>query len=492
MKRTISLILATALLALVACGNTDNDKKTGVTDDGTPTSSQDTETERLYPDVSGINYGGEEFNIIQFDAGPDKGYSAGFYFALDPESETGDILKDSVYRRNTKIEDTIGIKLNYVGYDNGGELMKAFRQSVLAADGSYDLVVPFLYYYPTMITEDLVVDMTGIDSLDLSLPWYDQKSVQELSILGHVWGVVSDFTIADKMSSMCVFFSKHLVEDYGLEDPYELVLDGKWTFDYMTEKARLVESDLNGNQMRDLEDRYGIMSDVDFSYEMLHAGGYKIAEKNSDDIPEFTVYGEKEISALQKIYAVMNETMFLNRKSDNALTMPKMAQIFANDQVLYFQHIPEALLELRQSTNDFGIIPLPKFTADQTDYITPITHYAATFTSIPKTAKDIERSATVLNLLAAESSYEVMPELYDTVLGVKYVRDDSSSKMLDIIFDNRTYDIGNICNYGDVAYNVHIVYYKTPDSFVSKLESKKSSAEKALEKMIEQIRENER
>ena len=165
-------------------------------------------------------------------------------------------------------------------------------------------------------------------------------------------------------------------------------------------------------------------------------------------------------------------------------------QVFKNDQVLYFQHIPEALLELRQSTNDFGIIPLPKFSADQTDYITPITHYATTFTAIPKTANDIERSAIVLDLLAAEGYYEVMPELYDTVLGVKYVRDDASAKMLDIIFDNRTYDIGNICNFGDVAYNVHAVYYKNPDSLVSKLESTKSPAEKALGKMIDQIREN--
>ncbi len=485
MKKQISLVLAFLLLSLsfASCGS--SGEQTGETSSVSPANTSEAETTRDYPDVEGLDFGGADFNVLQFNAGPDAGYSEGFYFALDEESETGDVLKDSLYRRNRRVEELLKLKLHFIGDDNAADLLASARSAVMAGDGSYDLIVPYLRHYPNFINEGLVMKLSGMGSLDFSKPWWDERSVSELTILNGLYGVVSDFTIADKMSSMCVFFSKQLVEDFKLEDPYRLVLDGKWTFDYMLEKARLVESDLNGNSERDLEDRYGILCDADFSYEILHAGGWKIAEKGADGIPVLTVYEEPAVSALQKIYSVMNEPMFLNRK-DNNLTMPQMAQIFASGQVLYFQHIPEALLELRQSVRDFGIIPVPKYDAAQENYITPLTHWAAVFSAIPMSAPGPERSAAVLEVLAGGSHYEVMPELYNDVLDVEYTRDDESAQMLDLIFDNRTYDIGNICGFGGLA-DVVLNLWKTPD-IASTLASKQSAAENDLNKLIETIR----
>ena len=418
MKKKTCILLALLIVLLTACGTGETSET--IQETNTSTQPVETETERIYPDVEGIDYNGEDFNTIHFS--PDN-YSAGFYFQLDAEGESGDILIDSVYIRNRNVEEALNINLLFHGSLRAEDLMGPVRSSTMAGTGEYDLIVPYLREYPNLIREDLVVDLNTMTTLDFSAPWWDSKSAAELTIQENLYGIVSDFTIADKMSSFCVFFSKHLVDDYCIEDPYKLVLDGKWTLDYMTEKAELVTSDLNGNSERDLEDRFGVMSDQDFSYAMLHAGGWKLAEKDDAGIPQITVFGELEVTALQKIHEIFTQAMFLSRYfGSTQLSMQEMAQVFANNQVLYFTHIPESLLELRQSDNDFGIIPFPKYNDTQQEYVTPLTHWAATFSAIPTMTSDPERSAIVLNLLADVPdhvpSFELIPLIRENTLSI--------------------------------------------------------------------------
>lgn len=483
MKKKTCILLALLIVLLTACGT----GKTSETIQETNTSTQpvETETERIYPNVEGVNYGGAEVRTIHFNPGPDNGYSAGFYFQLDVEEESGDVLMDSIYIRNRNVEENLNIDLTFTGEVNADNMMNTIRAATMGGTGEFDLIVPYLREYPNLVNEDLVLDLNTFDVLDFTSPWWDSKSADELMLQNKLYGVVSDWTIADKMSNFCIFFSKQLVDDFGIENPYQLVLDGKWTLDYMLEKAQMVASDLNGNGERDLEDRFGILSDQDLSYALFHAGGWKLAENGTDGIPQITIHGEQEITALQRIYEIFTQDMFLSRQFSGQMTMQEMAQIFANGQVLYFAHIPEALQELRQSDNDFGIIPFPKYDSTQQEYITPLTHWAATFTSIPTVTTDADRAAVVLNILAAESCYELMPSLYEVVLDVKYTRDEESAQMLDIIFDTRTYDIGNICNFGGIA-DLVLGLRNTPD-IVSSLAARKEKAQTDLEKFIEEL-----
>lgn len=58
------------------------------------------------------------------------------------------------------------------------------------------------------------------------------------------------------------FFDKVAVEDYGMtpEYLYSLVRDGKWTLDMVADVTKDIYKDLNGNDKRDDEDFYGIVS----------------------------------------------------------------------------------------------------------------------------------------------------------------------------------------------------------------------------------------
>lgn len=67
---------------------------------------------------------------------------------------------------------------------------------------------------------------------------------------------------------------------------------------------------------------------------------------------------------------------------------------------------------------------------------------------IPKSATDTIRTGWILEALAAESRYTVIPAYYDIVFKDKYSRNEESVDMLDIIFSSLVYDLGELYQFG--------------------------------------------
>lgn len=54
-----------------------------------------------------------------------------------------------------------------------------------------------------------------------------------------------EITVSDNDAAFVILFNKELHEAYNLEDPYQLVYDGKWTMDKFAELCKTVTEDLN-------------------------------------------------------------------------------------------------------------------------------------------------------------------------------------------------------------------------------------------------------
>ena len=93
--------------------------------------------------------------------------------------------------------------------------------------------------------------------------------------------------------------------------------------------------------------------------------------------------------------------------------------------------------------SDFGIVPYPKYSADQASYATRLCYYMPTVVPVTKTGEELERCGVMLEALASEYAVRVIPAYYDVVLQNKVARDEESQGMLDIIFASRVVDIGD-------------------------------------------------
>ena len=102
---------------------------------------------------------------------------------------------------------------------------------------------------------------------------------------------------------------------------------------------------------------------------------------------------------------------------------------------------------------------------------------------IPISVQDIERTGILIEALSAESLYTVTPAYYETTLKGKATRDSDSDAMVDLIFANRIYDLGDIYDIGEWPGNVLTNLITTKKkNVVSSYESYQKKIATAIEK----------
>ncbi len=85
----------------------------------------------------------------------------------------------------------------------------------------------------------------------------------------------------------------------------------------------------------------------------------------------------------------------------------------------------------------------------------------------PVTTQDAERPSIILDALAAESTDTVVKAYYDVALKGKYTRDEESVEMLDLIFANRIFDLGDTIWCADLRDGVFRVMFGANDRAIS-------------------------
>ncbi len=136
-------------------------------------------------------------------------------------------LNLSIYDRNLAVEEMLNIKIvakEVVGALN--EVKTELTRAVMAQEDMYDAALPSIRYVASMIQENLFVPLSELPYMDLSKPWYDQRSIEELQIGGENYVFFSDITIRNLDAIWLYYFNKQMIDTYGLDDPHELVENG--------------------------------------------------------------------------------------------------------------------------------------------------------------------------------------------------------------------------------------------------------------------------
>lgn len=141
---------------------------------------------------------------------------------------------------------------------------------------------------------------------------------------------------------------------------------------------------------------------------------------------------------------------------------------------------------LREMTDDYGVIPNPKFDSEQDEYHSTM-YEAMRFMAVPYNCQKADAACMLLEELAFEGYNSILPVYYETVLKNKYVRDDVSARMIDLIRENLATDFAIIygvgCSYLCYAHRDMIRNGKS--DFASEYASKEAAAKAGLDELIE-------
>lgn len=264
--KTRILVLVLAALMLCSCfvGCTDSG-------DGEVTTTQPNQDEVttepigdnvVYVDENGyeiddlpsdLNFGNEKVTILAW-----SDYTMQ-EFESPSDTLTADIVDDSLFERNATVEERLGIELNYVYEKGNADHMTEFIQKVEAdtVDKAYDYIAGYSRVAPKLGINGRLVDLNELDYINTSKPWWPTSLVEQSTINDKLYFCSGDISTNLLWFMEATFYNKALIEQYNLEDPYELVKSGSWTMDKLFEMCE-GKGELGDDNKKTLDDIYGM------------------------------------------------------------------------------------------------------------------------------------------------------------------------------------------------------------------------------------------
>lgn len=505
MKRIFALLLCALMLTegLVSCSDNAadetevlNEEQTG--GDITPSVENAEETveeeteEVIADDLPEITFDGHDFTIYNTNPESNNWYTT---VHIVFEEDSGEPITSAIFNRNISVEERFDVKLVEV------EHTAAETKAVITAGSAEDMDIALLDGTDGIgfIQEKLIHDLNTVEYIDLDKPYWDQNAREYLSIAGQYYGGVGDFLTTSLDETVCMYFNRSMVEDFGLDDPYDYVDNMTWTLDKFGEMGSIISMDANGDGKWNDQDIYAIVSLQFQLYPYLVYGtGETYVSKDENDIPYVAYYNERFISAFEKILSIChsNGDHFFYDADTTGNTMGlsnnhRVQEImFPNNQALFWVECVCWARELREMETSFGIVPAPMLDETQGQYYN--FHHGRFYgpvIPVTQTGESLDRTAIILEALNSHSTNTVLKAYYDVSLTTKISRDEKTGEMLDIVFNNLVYDTSIVYGLANINTSIYQMGTANNTDIASFYNRNKKMSEKTISKMIEKITE---
>lgn len=216
----------------------------------------------------------------------------------------------------------------------------------------------------------------------------------------------------------------------------------------------------------------------------------RMMDIDSDGNPYFCINLEKFADAVKKLYELNHETTgvfpYVEISDNNEMT--DLCNYFSQDHHVFINNwiYGTETAYLRNMQSDYGIIPYPKWDENQKTYLT-FQHDQIGVFGIPITSTRVEAAAAVIEAMSSESALGLKPIYYDVALKGKYLRDETSAEMIEIIHNNRAFDPAWVyCLFiGDLAQTPRNLLLSGKSDFMSYYKKREKMYNRNLEKLIE-------
>lgn len=449
--RIFSIILLVIVLCTSACsggGDQSAADTTAPVSNAPDTTAAPEKPEIISRALPEKNYDNYEFSFLTTN----KSGAGYLCYELDAEELTGEIMNDSVYKRNAAVEDQFGIT---IVKETSSSPMDDFKKVVMAREDNWDVLVDTtMACLQASATYGMAVD--DLPYIDLSKSWWDAKTIEGTALGGINYALSGDINLVDDDSLWVIYFNKRLAEEYQAGDLYQMVYDGKWTIDAMQTIAVRGTRDLNGDTVVDATDQWGFVASGNHALSMLWSGGGRLSTLNQDGTLTLTLDSARNLDVLSRVREFFSSTDTvmpidnLPSKVNGVSKWTYCYTMFSEGRSLFFGYCLYTLPNFRDMDDDFGYLPCPKYDEAQQEYVSIMQPWIGTSLLVPNSAEDPERTSIILEAMASSAQYYITPTYYDVVLTRKNSRDEESFKIVELLRSNRTFDLAYAYDFGGV------------------------------------------
>ncbi len=451
-KKLISCILVLAMVIMLAVGCSDPVDQTDEQNDETTPSAADTSgaggdvTEP--PANDNLDENGYIKDDIPGDTDLEKETVTFLYWEdasnieFFAEDQNGEGVNDALYARNISVEDRLNVELIFVPslgkYEEQDEFLSKVTNDITSGLREFDVLASYSMTIASASYMGYAQDMRQFDVLDFDKPWWPDNLLKESTIYDKLYFASGDISTNFLYLMYCCFFNKKMLEDHGLESPYDLVDKNQWTLDKMIAMSENIYRDNNGNNTVDDEDTFAfnVRSNV-YLDPFYYGSGLTTMDKNSDGVPVVSddFASEKAADLVSKVRSYLLDGNYAQITNMN---------VFLGGRALFsYNTVQLASKELQESDFDFGLVPVPKYDSAQENFST-VLGFPYTLYCISSGSQNSENAAIVLECMASEGYRQVTPVLFEVCMKYKYASDDKTSQMYDILRETTSFDIGRL------------------------------------------------
>lgn len=474
------LVFAMAIMPLFVTGCKDDDDDGDISEavDDLPTSFGTTQK----------NYAGRKFKVLTHE---DRNSDQAFNIVdLVPNEDLGDTsIAVAVEARNAKIKSYFGVSIVREKVAQG-DLYEKANQLCGQMDDTYSVMRLRLKQALNLALTGMLLDINEQKWIDLSQDWWDEGIIDSLLLYDGAYFGTGDICTVDDDATWVVLFNKELYENRTGNKAsylYDIVESGNgktggWTLDVLKSAAQAVHKEEldSSNNIYDKNYSgsgiYGLTVQWAVSDALMVSNNYTVTELDKNDPIKIKEVGQSALTnAVDAVFNFMGGSNYgsawlfmaddLTGKTNDPYA-DNIRPMFMDGRCGFFICHVGTIGLIREMEQDFGILPMPKLDTQDMDYGNTVQYDCADCYVIPNTGKDknAEFAAYILEALAYYSSTEydertgddssLTYAYYETVLKRKSARDNDSAAMLDLIFDNRIYDIAIALDLKDIASNV--------------------------------------
>ena len=480
LRKAIPSLLLAALILLPACGEAADSQPAVTTaqEAGDIVSAvEETEPSRENtPDSlpDDLDFGGARYNILVQESTDLSSLAAANEMVT--EELDGEVINDAVYNRALKVMNRLNVEISKTVVK---DIPSTLKKTVAAGDAAYDIAAAYAYYITPSALNHIFVNWLNIPYVDFSQPWWPSTLTEDLIINNTLFFISGDISMRLLEYTYCIYINKAIAADYNVPELYPEVLDGKWTMDRYMEVGNMVSADVNGDGKFDTEDLFGTMNnhycDTRWSCYDLH-----LSKMNDDGLLELDVMSDKFVDVYTRLWEYYHENDHIYTHKDNETSL----KMFREDHLLMYPYLMIGAENFREMESDYGIVPYPKYDEAQENYYC-LAHdnYSLMCVPIDIPEDKYEMIGATTEAFAAESYRTITPAYLEVAMKNKFLRDQYSTEMLDIITSGLKFDPAGIYSnsLGDVLHLFRGVWDGKLD-IVSTYSKKEKSYLKAFDK----------
>ncbi|MBQ5793258.1 MAG: hypothetical protein IIW17_04495 [Clostridia bacterium] len=445
MKRLISILIliATLTMTLAACVEAPDPEQGG------DVSEEQSETLLLDNIPENLKFNGEDVVILSRSM---QGWTQDEVAVPELNSEP---VNDAMFNRNIVVGDRLNVNIVSAPIEDPDQFkpITEIERVVKAGGEDYDLVAAACYVALGSTVKGTFLDLTDLEYLDLEQDYWMQGYNDVIAYGESQYTATGMIALSTYRFAFVTMFNKDLFTDKNLPFLYEAVANNEWTLDYQAALTEDFYQDLNGDGKRDEEDLYGHVSCPGLNVDSYwSACDVSLVQKDEDGAYGWVLDTGRLADVVDKVLYLFYDCggTYLYKEVANNTEQDEIRKMFSDGRAAMatLRLIAVEQPDVRNMEQMYGIVPMPKYDANQAEYGT-LMHDQFTVFCIPASAaaEKIEMIGATMEVMASESLRLVKPAYYEIALKRKYMSDPVAWDMLDLTFARVIVDAGVV--YGE-------------------------------------------